>query len=228
MIAKWASVLLVIGLGGIYFEFQHPGMLIPGIASAIAFTLFFFGHLLAGSLAGYETIIVFVIGLLLIAVEFFIFPGHVIPGVVGLLMMLGALLYTMAGWDTTVPEGGKIPTDLSAYAVPLRNMGIAFVGAILIIAMLMRYLPGVGPFKHLVLETSVGGAQAAIEGEAQALAVKVKPGDSGVTRSAMRPAGNIAVGPIHLEAVVEGGYLPPDTPVRVVSTTNGRVVVEKA
>ena len=227
-IAKWASILILIGMAGIWMEFQHPGMLIPGIVGALAFGFFFFGHYVAGSLAGYETLVVFALGIILIAVEFFIFPGHVIPGVVGLLMVLGALLYTMAGWDATVPEGGKIPMDLSAYAVPLRNMGIAFVGAILIIAMLMRYLPGVGPFKHLVLETSVGGAQAAIEGEAQALAVKVKPGDSGVTRSAMRPAGNIAVGPIHLEAVVEGGYLPPDTPVRVVSTTNGRVVVEKA
>jgi membrane-bound serine protease (ClpP class) len=228
LIAQWASILILIGLAGIYLEFQHPGMLIPGVIAAIAFGLFFFGHYVAGSLAGYETLVIFLVGLILIAVEFFIFPGHVIPGLTGLLMVLGALLYTMAGWDNTVPAGGKIPVDLSAYALPLRNLGVAFVGAIFIIAMLMRYLPGVGPFKLLVLQTSVGGAQAAIEGHAQALAEKVRIGDTGVTRSAMRPAGNVAFGPIHIEAFVEGGYLPPDTPVRVVSLGGGRVIVEKA
>ena len=46
----------------------------------ISLVLFFFGHLVAG-LAGYETIILFVIGVLLIVAEFFL-PGG-ISGILG-------------------------------------------------------------------------------------------------------------------------------------------------
>lgn len=227
IIAKYAAILILIGLAAGYLEMQHPGLGIPGIIAAAAFGLFFFGHYVAGSLVGYETLFVFLIGLLLIIIEFFVFPGHIIPGLVGLLMVLGALIYTMAGWDVTVPDGGTFPVNFSDYTVPLRNIGIAFFGAIAVVALLMRFLPAVGPFRQLVLETAVGGAQASIEGQAQAQASQVKAGDLGTTVSALRPYGNVNLHGLHLEAMVEGGYIPPQTPVRVVSVTGGKVVVER-
>ncbi len=228
LIAQYASILILIGLAAGYIELQHPGLMIPGIIAAVAFSLFFFGHFVAGSLAGYETIVIFVIGLLLLIVEFFIFPGHIIPGLVGLVMVLGSLLYTMAGWDTTVPAGGTFPADFADYSAPVRNIGIAFIGAIAIVIMAMRFLPNVGPFNLLVLHTRVGGAQASIEGEAQSLAAKIKAGDTGNTISALRPYGNVNFSGLHMEAMVEGDYLPPQTSVRVVSISGGKVVVERA
>lgn len=228
LIAQYASILILIGLAAGYIEMQHPGMTIPGIIAAVAFGLFFFGHFVAGSLAGYETVVVFVLGLLLLVVEFFIFPGHIIPGLLGLLMVMGALLYTMAGWGTTVPEGGTFPVNFSDYAVPLRNIGVAFIGAIAVVAMAMRFLPAVGPFKQLVLQTHIGGAQASIEGQAQHRVTKIKVGDTGGTTSALRPYGNVNFNGLHMEAMVEGDYLPPQTSVRVVSIEGGKVVVERA
>jgi membrane-bound serine protease (ClpP class) len=229
LIAQYASILILIGLAAGYIEMQHPGMMIPGIIAALAFALFFFGHFVAGSLAGYETVVVFIIGLLLLFVEFFFFPGHIIPGLVGLIMVLGALLYTMADWGSAAPpEGGGVPINFTHYAVPLRNIGIAFLGAIAIVMIAMRFLPSVGPFKQLVLHARVGGAQASIEGEAQARAAKIKVGDTGNTFSALRPYGNVNIQGEHLEAMVEGDYLPPQTPVRVVSISGGKVVVERS
>ena len=228
LIAQYASILILIGLAAGYLEMQHPGLMIPGIIAAVAFSLFFFGHFVAGSLAGYETVVVFVIGLLLLIVEFFIFPGHIIPGLLGLIMVLGALLYTMADWGSTAPAGGGMPVNLANYAVPLRNIGIAFIGAIAIVIIAMRFLPNVGPFKQLVLHARVGGAQASIEGEAQSRAAKIKVGDTGNTFSALRPYGNVNFSGLHMEAMVEGDYLPPQTSVRVVSISGGKVVVERA
>ena len=89
-------------------------------------------------------------------------------------------------------------------------------------------LPNVGPFRQLVLHASVGGAQAAIEGEAQSRVAKIKIGDTGGTVSALRPYGNVNIHGLHMEAMVEGDYLPPQTPVRVVSIEGGKVVVERA
>ncbi len=228
LITQYASVLLLIGIAGGYMEMQHPGMTLPGVVAAIAFGLFFFGHFVAGGLAGYETVVIFGLGLALIAVEFFLFPGHIIPGVAGLLMVFGALIYTMSSWDVTVPSGGIWANDLSSYAKPIMNLALALIGAVALIVLLMRFFPSTGPFQRLVLQSCVGGAQASIQGEAQSLATQISVGDTGITKSALRPYGNVDFNGLHMEAMIEGDYIPPQTSVRVVSISAGKVNVERA
>ena len=55
---------------------------------------------------------------------------------------------------------------------------------------------------------------------------KVSAGDTGMTYSALRPYGNVNFGGLHMEAMVEGGYIPPQTQVRVVSVNAGKIIVE--
>ncbi len=224
-ITQYAAILLLIGLAAGYIELQHPGFGLPGIVAAIAFGTFFFGHYVAGSLIGYETVVIFILGLALIAVEFFVFPGTIVPGLLGLMMVLGAIIYTMAGWDITVPDGKIFPTELASYAVPLRNLGLAFLGAIIAIMLLMRFLPTTGPFGRLILQTAVGGAQASIDGAGQMLS-QVAVGTAGVTQSALRPYGNVNFDGLNMEVAVEGGYLPPGQPVRVKAIRGSKVIVE--
>lgn len=227
-ITQYAAILLLIGIAAGYIEMQHPGFGVPGIISVIAFALFFFGHAVAGSLVGYETVFIFLVGVVLIIVELFIFPGHLIPGLLGLLCVFGALIYTMAGWDIYVPEGKAFPVRFSAYTAALQNLGIAFVGAVAIIILFMRFFPTTGPFKFLVLRTKVAGEQAAIEGEGQREISHVQVGASGVTRSAMRPYGHVDFEGRLLEAMVEGDYLAPGASVRVRAIRGGRIIVERA
>lgn len=226
-ITQYATVLLLIGLAAGYLEMQAPGFGLPGFTAIAAFFLFFFGHYIAGSLVGFETVALFVLGIGLIAVEFFILPGFIVPGLVGLAMVVGALIYTMAGWEFTVPEGGVLPVRLEDYMRPLLNLGLAFVGSIIVIMLMMRYLPDVGPFKNMILETAVGGEQASIEGEGQRMAGSVAVGALGLTKSALRPYGNVEFDGVMLEAMSEGDYLPPGTKVRVRSVTSGKMVVER-
>lgn len=228
LITQYASILLLIGLAAGYLEMQHPGMGIPGVIAAIAFFLFFFGHYAAGSLVGYETVFIFLVGVLLIIIELFVFPGHIVPGLLGLMCIFGALIYTMAGWDINIPEGGSFPVRLDDYSVALRNICIAFVGALVIIIIFMRYFPSTGPFKFLVLNSEVGGQQASIEGEGQRQASAVAVGDTGVTRSALRPYGHVDFNGTQLEAMIEGDYVAPGENVRVRSIHGGKIVVERA
>lgn len=228
LITKYAAILILIGLAAGYIEMQHPGMGIPGIIAAVAFATFFFGHYVAGSLIGYETLTIFLIGVALILVELFVFPGHIVPGLLGLLMLFGALLYTMVGWDFTVPEGKSFPVRLDDYVAALRNIGLAFVGAIALILLLMRYLPDAGPFSKFILQTAVGGAQDSIEGHGQSRAANLQVGASGITRSALRPYGHVEFDGINVEAMVEGDYLMPNTPVRTRSIQGGKIIVERA
>jgi membrane-bound serine protease (ClpP class) len=227
-ITQYATVLLLIGLAAGYLEMQSPGFGLPGFTAAAAFFLFFFGHYIAGSLVGFETVAIFVLGIGLIVLEFFILPGFLVPGLVGLALVIGALIYTMAGWEFTVPEGRTLPVRLDDYVRPLLNLGMAFVGSIVAILLMMRFLPEVGPFKHMILETAVGGAQASIEGVGQRHASSIQVGALGLTRSALRPYGNVDFDGVTLEAMAEGDYLPHGIAVRVRSVKDGRVVVERA
>ncbi|MEZ0387919.1 MAG: nodulation protein NfeD, partial [Verrucomicrobium sp.] len=227
-ITKYAAILLLIGIAGGYLEMQHPGFGIPGIISAAAFGLFFFGHYVAGSLVGYETVFIFFIGVLFLIIELFVFPGHLIFGLLGLALVFGSLIYTMSGWDITVPEGGTFPVRFEDYIVALRNLGLAFTGALLLIIIFMRYFPSVGPFQRLILHTAVGGEQASIEGEGQRKASKVEIGATGTTRSALRPYGHVDFNGTMLEAMVEGDYVAPGTAVKVRSISGGKITVQRA
>lgn len=226
-ITQYAAILLLIGLAAGYLEMQSPGLGIPAVIATIAFGLFFFGHFVAGSLVGYETVVVFVIGVALIIVELFVFPGHILPGLLGLACLFGALIYTMAGWDITVPEGKTFPVRFDDYAAALWNLAIAFGGAIAIILLLMRFFPTSGPFAWLVLKSAVGGEQVAIEGQGQVKASTISPGMTGTTRSALRPYGHVDFAGTQLEAMVVGDYLPFGTEVRVLEIQGGKIVVER-
>jgi membrane-bound serine protease (ClpP class) len=206
--------------------------------SLIAFSLFFFGHYVAGSLVGHETtvaVVVFMLGLLLLVVEFLVLPGTLVPGIVGFLCIMGALVFTMSGWEVppTTPEAveevaegasRQFDFNLTTYATGLRNFAIGVCGAAILLIAFARYLPEFGPFKKLTLATTVGGT---LE---DTLVVKhasqVHPGDVGVARSALRPYGTIEIGGQQMEATSEAGYLQAGTAVRVREVSGTKIVVE--
>ena len=85
-------ILLSIAGLGLVLELYSPGFGVPGTMAISSLLLFFYGHLVAG-LAGYETIILFVIGIGLVVAEFFL-PGG-IAGTFGALAIVGSII--MAG-----------------------------------------------------------------------------------------------------------------------------------
>ncbi|MBK8000513.1 MAG: ATP-dependent Clp protease proteolytic subunit [Verrucomicrobia bacterium] len=97
-IGSWLNVisplLLIIGIAGIYIEFKTPGFGLPGIVGITAFALYFLGGYVAG-LSGAEWVVVFVLGLALIIVELFVYPGTIIIGMLGATLMLAALIMAM-------------------------------------------------------------------------------------------------------------------------------------
>jgi membrane-bound serine protease (ClpP class) len=238
LITKYAAILILIGIAGAYMEMQAPGFGLPGFVSLIAFSLFFFGHYVAGSLVGHETtvaVVVFMLGVLLLVVEFLVLPGTLVPGILGFLCIMGALVFTMSGWEVppTTPEAveevaegasRQFDFNLTTYATGLRNFAIGVCGAAILLIAFARYLPEFGPFKKLTLATTVGGT---LE---DTLVVKhasqVHPGDEGVARSALRPYGTIEIGGQQMEATSEAGYLQAGTAVRVREVSGTKIVVE--
>src|SRR5690606_11458010 len=82
-----SGVLILIIIGGIYFELQTPGVGFPILASIVATLLYFIPYYLNGLAANWE-MIAFVAGVVLILVEIFVIPGFGIFGVLGITLVL--------------------------------------------------------------------------------------------------------------------------------------------
>jgi membrane-bound serine protease (ClpP class) len=89
-----ASVLILLGLALIVVDGIIGGFGVVALVGAGLLGLFFWGHLLA-DLAGWEDLVLIVVGLILIAIEAFVIPGFGVAGVLGLLSLVGGLVLAM-------------------------------------------------------------------------------------------------------------------------------------
>ncbi len=227
-VTRYAAILILIGLAGGYLEMQAPGFGVPGFVAVAAFALFFFGHYVAGSLAGQETMVVaaiFVVGIVLIGVELLAAPGTILPGVLGFACVMVALVYAMSGWEVVTPSGATAGDfNFSTYALGFRNFALGVTGAAVIITLLCLWLPDLRPFRSMILQTSAGGTLN--DAPAMQAASRAQVGESGIARSALRPYGTIDLDGRLIEAMVEGGYLQSGTWVRVREIRGEKIIVE--
>lgn len=90
---------MILGIiGGIYFELQTPGI---GFALFIALLCgaLFFAPLYLQGLADHWEIAIFVIGVVLLALEIFVIPGFGVAGVLGIIFVLCGLAFSMVDND---------------------------------------------------------------------------------------------------------------------------------
>ncbi len=219
-ITTFAPVLLIGGVVGAYIEMKTPGFGIPGIVSLICFALFFGGHFIAG-LAGWESVVIFAIGLVLVLGELFLHPGTMIPGLVGVLLMLGSLVWAMVDhW----PGTPAMPTSEELQR-PMLNFVIALLGGGLLIAVLAKFLPSTSIYRRLVLATaSVSGPAVTVP----IVNLELRPGDIGTAATTLRPSGKATFRDEHHDVITGGDFIPAGTVVRVISVDGMRVVVETA
>jgi membrane-bound serine protease (ClpP class) len=89
-----SGLLILLILGGIYFEFQHPGALFPIGVSMIAAMLYFAPNYLEGLAANWE-ILLFFVGLVLLILEIFVIPGFGVAGVTGIVFIMSSLVLAL-------------------------------------------------------------------------------------------------------------------------------------
>ena len=231
-VTRYAAILILIGLAGGYLEMQTPGFGIPGFIAVGAFSLFFFGHYVAGSLAGQETLVVamiFILGIVLIGVELLAAPGTILPGLIGFVCVMVALVYAMSGWEVAPPAGeapasGGFSFNFATYATGFRHFALGVSGAAVLITALALWLPALRPFRAMVLETAAGGTLS--DSPLMQAAARAKAGDTGLARSALRPYGTIEISGHLVEAAAEGDYIQSGAAVRVREIRGEKIIVE--
>src|SRR5690606_8046854 len=99
LINPLVSGILIIGIiGGIYFEMQSPGIGFALVVALVCATLFFAPLYLQG-LADHWEIAIFVLGVILIALEIFVIPGFGVAGISGIILILCGLAFSMVAND---------------------------------------------------------------------------------------------------------------------------------
>ncbi len=225
LITTLAPLLLLGGILGAYLEFKIPGVMWPGVISAICFALFFLGHYLAG-LAGWEVVALFVLGMVLVLIEILFFAhSTIVFGVVGVFLIVGSLLWTMID---RYPQQPLLPTG-KMLAIPLLNMFIALLGALIVIALLARYLPRTSFYRRFALiDSSPSGPSLTGAPRHFATALALAPGMHGTAVTVLRPSGKARFADHVVDVVTEGEFIARETPVTVIQADGMRVVVKSA
>jgi len=218
-IAMLAPILMMIGVAAIYMEFQTPGFGLPAAVAILCFTLYFFGHHIAG-LAGMEELVVFMLGIALLTVELFVIPGFGITGLLGVAMILWALTAAMV---EHLPGDPWIPSWPDV-RIPFVKMVLALVFGGALIGVINRYLPRNRLFQRLVLSTATSQAL----GFRSSVDESSLVGSVGSAVTDLRPGGAAHFGDRRLDVVTRGNYLGTGTAVRVAEVHGSRIVVERA
>jgi len=93
-----SGILILIIIGGIYFELQTPGVGFPLLASLIALVLYLTPYYLNGLAENWE-IAMFFVGVALIVLEVFVIPGFGVTGALGIAFTIGSLILVMLDND---------------------------------------------------------------------------------------------------------------------------------
>ena len=220
-LASWLNmlspVLLLIGIVGIYFEIKTPGFGLPGIAGLIAFALYFLGSYVAG-FSGMEWVLIFVLGLVLVALEFFLFPGTIFVGLAGAGLMLLALV--MAVVD--IYPGGPALPSIGQLRLPMTQILVAMLGAIVVAWGLGLVLPKTPLYEHLVSSSTSGERNVTELARVHLLQV----GQVGVTTSPLRPGGKARFGDQILDVISQGELVDRGQKVRIIGHSGSEAVVE--
>ncbi|KEF38136.1 membrane-bound serine protease (ClpP class) [Schinkia azotoformans MEV2011] len=197
-------ILLSIGSLGLVIELYSPGFGVPGIMGLSSLLLFFYGHMIAG-LAGMESIILVIIGIILIVLEFFV-PG----GIMGLLGVL------------------SIITSLLLAAENISHMIFSILIAILVtiiasVILFRRFGYEKGIFKRIILFDSTSSEQGYVSNQNRLDLI----GLEGTTVTPLRPSGTAVFNDERVDVVTEGSFISSNIKVKIIKVEGSRIVVRE-
>ena len=179
-------LLLFVGVFMLVIEFKLPGIGLPAIISALAFLLFFWSHYLSGTADQLE-IILFLIGLVCLAMELFVFPGFGVFGMSGILLMLCSIV--LASHTFIWPTQDYEYQELGHTLLQVTGMLVAVGGCAVVLA---RYFPSLPLFNRLVLKPEPWTTVEAEDAQGRPIAEGYESlafliGETGRTTSPLRP-----------------------------------------
>ena len=214
-----SGILILIVIGGIYFELQTPGVGFPILAAIVALTLYLVPHYLNGLAENWEIAALFV-GTVLIALEVLVIPGFGVAGIAGLVLTVGSLTMIMLNnenFDFFFVD----PTDIvQAAATTLAGM----LGGMLLLFFGGARLTNTQAFRRVSLQHT----QARSEGYIAKAPTAVLIGKEGEAFTILRPSGKVMIDDELYDAYTRGDYIERGARVIVLSDEGSSLRVKLA
>lgn len=214
-----SSVLILVIFGGIYFELQSPGLGFPIVAAIIAALLYFAPLYLEGLAENWE-ILIFGIGLVLIAVELFAIPGFGVAGIAGIALAVTGLALSMIGNIGFNFEPVDGTAMVQAFLISIFGATISVVGSIVLAVKLFK----TNAFARLVLKTTQSKAEGYVGTSDKQFSLI---GETGKAFTNLRPSGRVEINDDLYDATAESGYIEEGSKVKVISYATAQLKVRK-
>ena len=217
------SIFMMMIIGGIFVEIRTPGIGLP-LLTAIIGALLYFAPGYIGHLVESWEILLFIVGLVLIAIEIFVIPGFGVCGITGIIAVVVALAFAMVDnvelfhWDGTL--------NLQPIIQPLGIVIISSAAAIFGSVWLVKKLYATRSFDHIALRQEMK-AEEGFTGVVSGL--ESLTGETVTVLTDMRPGGKVQTsdGRIIEATLKYGGYASKGETLKVIEAEQGRLYCEK-
>lgn len=215
-----SGILIMMIIGGIYFELQAPGIGFPSIIAILGALLYFAPLYLEGLAANWE-ILLFVIGLILIVLEIFVVPGFGVTGISGILCVVFGLSFSLIG---------NIGFDFSH--VPASHIGESFL--LVVLALIIALPLSIYLCKKLFESTTFFGGLALneVQDSSKGYTVALEQessliGSEGTSLTILRPSGKVTIGGRTYDAVAAVSFIEKGESIVVTGYENNQLIVNK-
>jgi len=215
-----SGILIMLILGGIYFEMQAPGIGFPLGVAVLAAVLYFSPLYLEGLAANWE-ILMFIIGLILIALEIFVVPGFGITGISGITLAFCGLVLSLVKNVNFSFENVKVYDLL----VAVGTVFLGTVGGITLAIYLSRkmFTAETGRFAHLSLHEVMSKESGYLGVDPELMQLK---GKKGIAATTLRPSGKINIDGQTYDAMAVSGMIDKGTNIVVTKVEAAQLYVE--
>ncbi len=214
-----SGLLILIIIGGIYFELQTPGIGFALFAAIIALILYLVPYYLNG-LAEYWEILSLFVGLVLILLELFVIPGFGVAGIAGITLTIMSLVLIMLNNDffnfDFVPLGDIVVALFSALG--------GIVGGVAVLFLVGPKLTKTRAFQNIALNDTQEKSQGYTSNTFPSDIV----GQRGTAYTILRPSGKVQVAGKLYDADTRGDYIEKGDAVEVIAAEGASLRVKKA
>lgn len=211
-----SSLLMMVGFIGLFIEFRTPGFGVGGTIGVVCLGLFFWGHFLV-RLAGWEELILFTAGVVLLLLEVLVIPGFGIAGILGIISIITSLALSLVGRFDLLTFQDLVKMALSKVLA-------ALFGSIILSIVLLRLFPRTSVGRQIILKDIEKTDEGFV---AQGSERDELLGLTGIAITPLHPSGTMRLDNRRYDVVTEGEFVEKNSQVTVLEVEGARIVVRK-
>lgn len=214
-------LLLMIGFFALMVELGSPGISAGGLIAGVCFAGFFWIEGLNGNVEWLE-ILLFIGGLVALALELFVLPGFGLFGIAGLLMLLVSVVLASQTfvWPATSAQFGELASNLFWTAC-------LALGGMIGLLLMHKQLENSPLLRWVTLQPVDGDELRELDQREATVHREHLLGQEGLTTTRLNPSGKAQFGRDIVAVVGTGSLIGEGVPVRVVEVRGNLVLVEE-